>query len=246
MVASRLRRAGGAEKMFPDVGAIQSAELPEQFTGSFIAHRGQHDLQMDHQIPGLAPFNRCGDAMPWNPQLPSRRCAGRNSKLERSLERRHLDTRAQTGLMHGHGQCQMQIPSVADEVRMRCDANGQVQIAGGPTPRSRVAPTRNRQAGPLLNAGRDFNRNNLTARLDAGAATQTARLHVKTARALAIVARPREHHVAARPSSRPLAATGWTRRRSRPRHPPIASARPASLLPRYRYWKAAAAQGIPE
>jgi hypothetical protein len=58
MVAGRMRRRGGAKKMFADVGAIQAAELPQQFTGPFIADRRQHDLQVDYQIAGLTALHR--------------------------------------------------------------------------------------------------------------------------------------------------------------------------------------------
>jgi hypothetical protein len=32
MVAGRVGRTGSAKKMFADVGAVQAAELPQQFT----------------------------------------------------------------------------------------------------------------------------------------------------------------------------------------------------------------------
>src|SRR3954469_17697924 len=93
--------------------AVQLSELAHEFLAAFIDHLRQDDADVDEQIAATARCLRRA-ALAQAEALPRLR-ARRNPQLDRSLERRDLDARAEHRVMNADRQLDAEIVALPAE-----------------------------------------------------------------------------------------------------------------------------------
>jgi hypothetical protein len=109
-------------------------------------------IRADQQVSASAVRRR--DAAAAQPERLPRLRARRNPQLHRSFERRHVEARAEHGLVYADRQNHAQVVSLAPEVRVRLHVHGDVQVAGAAAVPSRVSAIRNAQTRSFCDARR--------------------------------------------------------------------------------------------
>ena len=115
----------------PRVLLVAIRKVLDQPSTGLIDALGHHDPKLDEEVP-LWLASRRGNALALEPQLLSRRAAGRDRQRLHAVERGNVDLRAEDGLGQRDRHLDQQVAPFALEVRMRLDGDmdGQVPALG--------------------------------------------------------------------------------------------------------------------
>ncbi len=123
-----------------------------------------------------------------------------NPKLDRSLERRHVDARAERRLVHRHRELAHQIVAFAPKPRVGLDMNRHIQVAGAAAVPASVSHLHDAQPAAVGNPCRHHDARRFSANTAPLSRTDRATFARLPPFATARRARLGEHHVAARPA----------------------------------------------
>src|SRR5581483_10845611 len=167
------RRHSLQPDVFPHVFFVCLVDPLDGVVRHAVVRHAHHEAQVE--------IARCGFAVRRNAfasdaETPSALRARRNFDIDRAARRRHRDGRAVYGFADSDRQVHFEVASVPCEKRMRADARRNVEVAGRPAARARLALAGHANALAGLGARRNVDTHGLLPHHAAGAAASRTRI----------------------------------------------------------------------